>query len=149
MLHHAGYKWVVRMDTDSRLPAHLPYDLAATMEAQNATYGFRAETPDAEMTLTGLMEAVAFWAVTEQVQPTFLLEHCEANQLAGTGGLPKPHGHHLQVFCRWGTERQCFSACGSSWTLSLSLRMQVVLRAACTLVPAQVGQQGVLQQFLH
>jgi hypothetical protein len=102
VLPRAGYKWVIRLDTDSRLPSGTPYNLAAVMEAQNATYGFRAKEPDDATTLTGLMEAVAFWAVTEQVQPTHLLEHCAADQPAGTGGLPTPHGHQLQVFCRWG-----------------------------------------------
>jgi hypothetical protein len=89
ILHSRGYRWVIRLDSDSELPSALPYNLLDAMAARGAQYGFRAWSVDGGDVTHGLPEAAAYWLAAERQQPAFLYEHCappNASGLSSSGG---------------------------------------------------------------
>ena len=79
-----GYKWVIRVDTDSRFPAPVPYNLVDAMVSRKAQYGVRAWATDADFVIYGLPEAANYWITAERMRPPWLYEHCNP---AGPAGL--------------------------------------------------------------
>lgn len=78
-----GYKWVIRVDTDSEFPALVPYNLIDGMVAKKAQYGFRVWSKDHSSVTFALPEAASYWITAEQIRPAWLYEHCRPPNKSG------------------------------------------------------------------
>lgn len=87
-LSQMGYEWVIRVDSDSYFPKPIPYNVIDAMVEKDALYGFRLLTRESTEVCRSLPEAASFWLVSEGIEPTFIYDFCnpqEMNGLSGTG----------------------------------------------------------------
>lgn len=79
-----GYKWVIRLDTDSNLPDPVPYNLVQAMQERNAKYGLRVFQQELSDVVIGLPEAAQYWLASQMRAPQlWMLRHCTPHDVQG------------------------------------------------------------------
>lgn len=80
-----GYKWVIRLDTDSKLQDPVPYNLVNAMQERKAKYGFRTFSAESAGVVIGLPEAAQYWLVSQRPSTIglWILDHCNPHDVRG------------------------------------------------------------------
>lgn len=81
----AGYEWVMRLDEDSFIHSHIPYDLVEFMEGRGLQYAYRVDTHEDKHYAVGFQQIVRSHLAMffRDPYPSALLSHCTPPSLEG------------------------------------------------------------------
>jgi len=81
--HYLGYRWIIRMDSDSHILSPYKENMISFMVQHGYQYGFRMSQSEEAFVIRGFSELIVTYLRMFDIQPTFLYDLCNPKNLSG------------------------------------------------------------------